>query len=629
MSKWISWVVALAPWILVACVTTDDVDTASTTQPLTALSQSSMPLVFESPSGCLDASTTDLYGFLVPAACNGSTSQKWRSHPTGELQSASSGSCIVWGPKVIGRKGGAIRTGTFLDACSVGQPWVPTPTGELRSGGSCLSATAGSIVVAAACDRSAAQHWKPRLAPPTSSLEDQYGFGAMRRQWKHTSQAVPLMRVYMNYRLMNSGVLAHSLAYYEDRILGSRGFAVNAYLADVSSGQFRYEDAGHFGPFDDETHHGGCDTGVVLEEVLATFMDHSIDLAAFDTNRDGTVDHHELQFMVIGNCGGRTAGANRHVGCLDNLDSGPGHLRACPGDRVAEIEDLVEFDTLAHESLHPVGAEDLYPDPFSVPEGLSVMGATINQISAPDSNTSLMLDAWHRFRLGWNHPIIESLAANQLSHGTVSLTGDRNWHSSLIVGTAGSYHLFEPRDLAGYDANGGFAGILVWSFDAALTRPTSTRPSYRDYDGNNWVSSRGVTPAQGQIGYNSTSGGVHGVVLTDGRTLAVWATGTAGNYSLSWVVGGTLDITVIEHGEHNTSTTANITIEARDHETGMRFPGKVTVEGQVVGNTDLPVDYNRRLDLSCNQFGQCTVVYRPLQFAVTAPGHDTATFMRP
>jgi M6 family metalloprotease-like protein len=525
--------------------------------------------------------------------------------------------CVVWGPKTIGRRGSLlIRTGTFMDVCQPGQQWVPSPKGELRSQDSCLSA-ASSGIVANTCDGSGAQHWKPRLAPATSSLEDQYGFGEMRRRDGQTTQAVPLVRVYVNYQLMNTGVLTHPVQYYEDRILGSRDFAINAYLADVTSGQFRWADAGHFGPFNDTTHTSGCDTGVVLGEVLTTFMERSLDLATFDANRDGTVDHHELQFMVIGNCGHRVAGAARFVGCLDRLDSGPGGLRVCPGS-VAEIEDQVVFATLVHESLHTLGAYDLYPLIAGV--GTSLMGYTINVTVSEDPaenvNLTFMLDAWHRFQLGWNHPVIQPLVAGQISRGTVSLAGDRNWHSSLILGTPDNHLLFEQRDQTGYDANGCERGIVTWLVERTPPPAEKTHRITTPDATNRWLYCPYFDPSHGVVGYG----------LPDGRTLAVWATGTFGSLSMSWVVGGTLDITVIEHS--STSTTATITVEARDHETGMRFPGKVTVDGTQAGNTDQPFEYEHKLELRC-QFGQCTSVYRNRQFAVTTPGHDTATFVRP
>ncbi|MCA9548481.1 MAG: hypothetical protein KC933_00510 [Myxococcales bacterium] len=563
-----------------------------------------MPITLEAGAGCLDVAS-EINGLLTPTTCTGGPSQQWRVHPTGEIQSVSTGVCLA--PTLALFRNSPRYATTMACINADARAWTLSPAGELRIGSSCLTTSGtGSTIVLSACNGSIAQHYTPRLAADTS-LEATFGFGQKRRSAGHATQHVPLVRVYVNYTLGPSGGLAHGVAYYEDLIFGTGFPRLNGFLDAASSGLFQWIDGGHFGPFDRPTTDSGCDTGPVLQDIISTSLAGRLDLARFDLDRDGTVRHDELQFMVIGNCGGRIAGAARTVGCIDGLDSGTRNLRACPG-YVAEIEDEVQFATLAHESLHTLGAGDMYG---LGSERASTMAATIWIDAGPDATHTLMLDAWHRFQLGWNRPRVVSLDLAQPTSGTLSLDGDPNYQSSLILGTPNTYFFLERRSQIGYDADGRGDGVAMWRIGPGVDEVAL------------------YNPATNTIGNGPYLQGSDSAVLQfpDGHGVTVVTQGSlSGSLNVSWSWPTTMSLSIVENS--HTSVSTNITVTGTNHFSGAPLTaGTVWLDGNQISVLGRPFDYPVRLIYTCFR-GLCTVRPRLQTFTVKAPGYEDATFSR-
>ncbi|MFO0727945.1 MAG: hypothetical protein U1E65_29465 [Myxococcota bacterium] len=558
-----------------------------------------MSITLTSQVGCLEASSTDGDGLLVAGPCAyGNPTSEWRLDIDGVLQNVATGSCLNW--ETIPASPAPV-TGAHLGDCNFTTTrWSATPRGELRLGAQCLtprySFWSGPSLELAACDGSPAQRWTRALVPDRTPAAA-FGFGAMRLAAGQVTPTVPLVRVYVDYTAAPTSTgLAMPISYYENLIFGSSFPSLNGFLLDASSGRFQWADGGAFGPFEDPTDATGCDSAAGIQRILQTYLAERIDLASFDADGDGIVTQGELQFMVIGNCGGRIAGATRPLGCMGGLDSGPSDLVVCPG-WVTEIEDQVQFATLAHESMHPLGAIDLYMT-ATPSEGFTTMSDTIWPIFGAYAQTTVMVDAWHRLQFGWDRPLIPLFSRGVTTIGDVPMDGDRNLSSVLIGSTPSNYVLFEKRTRVGYDSNLRGEGVVAW-----LVAPGAV-PCAMDL-------------TRGACGFHDFSTGSEpmGSVLTAGGQAAVFVTGspgTGGSMALHWRLNAPMNLVV---NQSRSGYTFTLQANTTDPSTGVLIPATVKL-----GTTVLSAS-NRKF-----KYTMSSAQTRPLTLTVSATGYRDATF---
>jgi hypothetical protein len=143
----------------------------------------------------------------------------------------------------------------------------------------------------------------------------------------------------------------------------------------------------------------------------------------------------------------------------------------------------------AHELFHTLGAIDLY-GPWhgclSMNEGLSLMTSTN---TAPQTEYSLAIDAWHKVWVGWTEPRVVAIgrpgsAELAADHVPISAEAERKRPILIYDPRRGKSEFFlleyrTPNPL-GYDRNTVTSGLIIWHIayrpDGQLLARKSERP---------------------------------------------------------------------------------------------------------------------------------------------------------
>ncbi len=126
------------------------------------------------------------------------------------------------------------------------------------------------------------------------------------------------------------------------------------------------------------------------------------DFALFDTNHDGVVQNNELVIISIFNTTDGLGQTDPDVTFDTNIagDLFRGITISCP---IATVSYTALWPVLAHEFCHTLGALDLYGPKIPC----YALGTTLMSCSPTVQSPGpgfVMLDAWHRMRLGWQRP---------------------------------------------------------------------------------------------------------------------------------------------------------------------------------------------------------------------------------
>lgn len=203
--------------------------------------------------------------------------------------------------------------------------------------------------------------------------------------------------------------LAHSEAWYEDRIFGSTGLVrsrnVADYFSESSRGQFTFSKADTVTVLEDTSIAFETAAGVKPSDKLEVKTTKRVRLLAanagfeyskYDANGDGSVTTDELTILAID---GYTSGngVTRFPGCLPM--SG---VKVCSGVSLAgHTSDLMMY---AHELSHllsPISV-DLYGAYRSYGYCLSPSLTLLSCNPVLDGVAGYFMDPWHRMRYGWN-----------------------------------------------------------------------------------------------------------------------------------------------------------------------------------------------------------------------------------
>lgn len=279
---------------------------------------------------------------------------------------------------------------------------------------------------------------------------------------------------------------AHPLDYYEKLAFGhqtppfSTDNPVNPasltdFVEENSLGRFRFIRHGTLGPmpmgvyanFDDRTH-----TRTIVQRLADLYPSLAFPV---DDDHNAVVTSDELVVLVVDNIRDRMP-ANR-----GNLsDPIPFTVQGSPATSVSlEFISLnghyTPFFYIAHESLHSLGALDIYGNDGDQNRWLSLMAGGLSGFSG-NVQDSLHLDVWHKFVLGWCEPRLRNLADSALVE-VVEISHARPDGAVLLYGAKGGseYFLVERRRADGarrYDLSFPGDGVLIWYVDRSSGLPT-------------------------------------------------------------------------------------------------------------------------------------------------------------
>jgi hypothetical protein len=216
----------------------------------------------------------------------------------------------------------------------------------------------------------------------------------------------------------------------------------------------------------------------------------------------------------------------------------------------------------------------------------------------------------HRIQLGWNRPEIVELTMGQSAQGSLSTAGDKNYGTSLVLGTPANHVIFERRVPTGYNSWDVDDGIAIWKSISGVRIATDDP----------------LTTSEGNGVYLKPSHGERGVEVAPGdanNQLLVWATNTPSGMDISWKWQQPMITSVVENA--NYTTRKNITIFATDANTGLPVTGDIKLNGIVVGTIGQPFEFDVLLDFICEGWGNCYVTNRWQTFDVVAPGYTANT----
>jgi M6 family metalloprotease-like protein len=295
----------------------------------------------------------------------------------------------------------------------------------------------------------------------------------------------------------------------------------------MSAGRFGWTRAGFIGPLTISPSKpfgplsGPPEAGKISGDEIAR---HALTLAAtqghfnfraFDTNHDGKISESELDILVMVS-GSNTSG---HAGSF-----GAGGV-PIPGQNVtymgrkAVAGEGGAFMGYAHELFHTIGAVDLY-GPWhgclTMNEGLSLMTSTN---TAPQTEYSLAIDAWHKMWVGWTEPRLAAMGhpGNAELAAEHSTEAERKRPILIYDPRKGKSEFFlleyrTPHPL-GYDRNTVTSGLVIWHIayrpDGKLLVRKSERPNCKgEYPNITAVFVRGAPDFQQGISkaYTSANG---------------------------------------------------------------------------------------------------------------------------
>lgn len=276
---------------------------------------------------------------------------------------------------------------------------------------------------------------------------EDFGFGALKVGGKPIIGSVPLLVVV--YELSTNGaspdgsfrqpLAANFTSSIDKLVFDFLSFpSVNGYYLENSHAAFYWQRAGVIGPVEldanetatlyaqasDDT---GSGTKVTALDSAAGFnyllglvaAKTQYNFAQWDSNGDGSITQDELSILVIGNnshangdgTSNSRAGANRPIGKTLTSCVIPGQNVTIRG-KVASLDNKASFLTITHELSHSLGTVDLYgTNCFSA--GLTLMTCSIVPVN--DDRRTYHLDPWHKMRLGWLRPRIETLATGGIA----------------------------------------------------------------------------------------------------------------------------------------------------------------------------------------------------------------------
>lgn len=265
---------------------------------------------------------------------------------------------------------------------------------------------------------------------PAATAAD-FGYGTMKENNLPARGTFPLLVI--TYELTTAGsnrqpLIPNANAVFENMVFNTTTFPnIVHYFSQNSLGQFAWSRAGVLGPVrltDQETAtlvaqqsedgdgvvRYGLDCGAGIAYLLAQIAAKlPYDFGQWDANGDGSVSHGELDIVLVGNAGERSA-ANRPIGArgVGQVVSDGSHRTVTLRGRVASLDHRASFTSVAHELSHNLGTKDLYGS-GCLSSGLTLMSCTI--FAANDDFRTFHLDPWHKMQLGWVEPRVATLAS--------------------------------------------------------------------------------------------------------------------------------------------------------------------------------------------------------------------------
>lgn len=262
----------------------------------------------------------------------------------------------------------------------------------------------------------------------------------------------------------------HDAAYYDKLLFGTTGNTVSGYYTANSSGRFGWTKAGILGPYSVDKLDKLTEDQVGQTAIRLAAEKGKFNFAAFDANKDGTVDGKELCIVVVNNLG-TEAGAGRGV---SPVKVGSPAVTVAVGN-IVHMNPQAGFATWNHEICHHLGAVDAYgpwdPKLFKLNNNLTLMAGTIT--GTLDDPMIFHLDPWHKMQFGWESPRLfdatrpgsATLDAQQTG-GPATMTAKRPLLLYDPARGPNEFFLIEFRSSTfkggGYDKNVASTGVIVW-----------------------------------------------------------------------------------------------------------------------------------------------------------------------
>jgi M6 family metalloprotease-like protein len=269
----------------------------------------------------------------------------------------------------------------------------------------------------------------------------------------------------------------HPASYYEKLAFGpapARPFttpenpaSLSAFVKENSNGRFAFTRAGAgvVGPLDMKDFYA-VDPGP--EQRSADIFARAAALglvrfSEFDVNHDGSVGSDELTVVIVENIVPLLP-ANRISKPIVVSDSG-GNTTVSVA--VAFVGTSTPFFQIAHETMHSLGARDLYASGNAL---LTTMGAYSFD---SDDQCTVSLDAWHKLMFGWIEPRV--FQVNVSSSAPIDFDRSTRPNGSALFWDPshgpGEFFLLERRASIDqeesaplYDANVADTGIVIWHY---------------------------------------------------------------------------------------------------------------------------------------------------------------------
>ncbi len=280
----------------------------------------------------------------------------------------------------------------------------------------------------------------------------------------------------------------HDASHYDRLLFGTAGNSVNEYFLANSNARFGWTKAGILGPYTVDKLGKLTEDQLGQAAIRLAAEKGKFNFAAFDANKNGTVDGKELCVLVVNNLGA-SSGAGRGV---SPVKVGSPAVTVAVGD-VVHMNPQAGFATWNHEICHHLGAKDGYgpwdPKLFKLNNNLTLMAGTIT--GTLDDPMIFCLDPWHKLQFGWVPPRIHDLgrpgSANLNAQQVGGLSTVAAKQPVLLydpVRGPNEFFLVEFRSQTykggGYDANVASTGVIVWHVRQKADKSLDLVPSDQD-----------------------------------------------------------------------------------------------------------------------------------------------------
>lgn len=354
--------------------------------------------------------------------------------------------------------------------------------------------------------------------PPLSA----FGHGSLKVNNRSATGIRPTLVVLAQYS--DQPAFTRSNAYFEQVHFGTPSSppfttpanpaSLSQYLNENSNARFTISKAGLVGPVAMGTlASAGATPEARVKSILTKASASGFNFASYDSNGDGVVSQDELLLVTVENIPGLLP-ANRANATPLTLNGKQIAMRS------AMTGDTTSFDSIAHEFMHSIGADDLYYG--------GCLSQSVTVMSCTDFNNALQnprhLDPWHKFRLGWIDPVVQRITTSGsavVSLSTWSTPDGASLFWSRARGT-NEYFLVEKRAQAQtYDSGVLDTGVAIWHVNASNAGVVALGAPSLSFGGSSLWKASNTTPT---LTWNNGS--------STGSSFSFSASGA--NYQVSW-----------------------------------------------------------------------------------------------